>query len=155
MSHPSSRIYGLLLALAFVSPLLASAVENGPGRFEAAGLDDAEVRQFLQSFQDAVKSRRADRVVGLVEFPLQVNLCKGSQTLQRKDFTRRFPSVFDARISEAIRKQTFEDLFTNSQGVMIGDGEVWFSGICEGTAADDDPCSKHRIRVITVNKGCP
>lgn len=154
MSHPSRRIYALLLALALVSPLLASAVENAAGRFEAAGLEDGEVRKFFQGFQEAVRSRNADRVAGFVEFPLRVNLCKGSQTIQRKDFARRFPSVFDARISEAVRKQTFESLFANSQGVMIGDGEVWFSGICEGTAADD-PCSKQRIRVITVNKVCP
>lgn len=153
MSQPSSRIYALLLALALVSPFLASAAENGVGRFEAAGLEDGEVRKFFQGFQEAITSRRADQVAGFVEFPLRVNLCKGSQTIQRKDFARRFPSVFDARISEAVRKQTFENLFTNSQGVMIGDGEVWFSGVCEGTA--DDPCSKQRIRVITVNKGCP
>jgi hypothetical protein len=27
--------------------------------------------------------------------------------------------------------QSYGQLFANSQGVMIGDGQVWFGGVCE------------------------
>lgn len=145
--------YILFCSLLLVSPAVGLA-EEASGRFDAAGLEEPEVRAFFNALQEGVRSGRPDRVVDLVEFPLPVNDCKGTRSIQRKDFNRRFSSIFDAQVSRAVKEQKFETLFANWQGVMIGDGDVWFQGICEGPA-EADSCSRHRIRVVTINKDCP
>lgn len=149
---PGLRILALsLLAL----PLgLQAAPAGDSGRFEAAGLSDQEVRTFLGALQKGVRGNNADQVAALVEFPLDVHQCNRTLHIQRKEFNQRFASVFDRKISKAVVDATFETLFSNWQGVMIGDGEVWFTGICEGST-QSDPCSRQRVRVITVNKNCP
>ena len=140
--------------------LLFGAVEAYPeeksasGRFEAAGLKEAEVRDFFRVLREGVLNRRKDEVARLVEFPLRVNDCKRTLSIQRKDFKRRFSWVFGGQVFKAVKEAKFETLSANYQGVMIGAGEVWFSGICEGPPAKGD-CSKYRIRVTAVNRGCP
>jgi hypothetical protein len=144
----------LVLSLLALPLGLQAAPAGDSGRFEAAGLSDQEVRTFLDALQKGVRSSNADQVAALVEFPLDVHQCNRTLHIQRKEFNQRFASVFDRKISKAIADATFETLFSNWQGVMIGDGEVWFTGICEGST-QADPCSKQRVRVITVNKDCP
>jgi hypothetical protein len=47
---------------------------------------------------------------------------------------------------EAIERQTYGTLFANDQGVMIGDGQVWFGAVCDETS-----CAEPRIRIIALN----
>jgi hypothetical protein len=131
------------------------AAQEASGKFDAAGLEEPEVRDFFSAFQQGVLSRRAHQVVDLIEFPLRVNYCNRTKYIRRRDFDRLFSCVFDAQISKAVKEQTFDTLAASWRGVMIGNhGEVWFEGICEGST-EADPCPKYRIRVIAVNKDCP
>ncbi len=43
-------------------------------------------------------------------------------------------------MKDAIAAQTYETLFANWQGVMIGNGELWFSGV-------EPPV----VRIIAIN----
>lgn len=151
------RTAHLFLMFLLVSAMIEAgpATKDASGKFAAAGLEEREVRVFFSAFQQGVLSGRADQVVDLIDFPLRVKECKRTRYIRRKDFARRFSYVFDARVSKAVREQTFDTLAASSRGIMIGDhGEVWFEGICEGST-EADPCPKYRIRVITVNKDCP
>lgn len=154
MPRVISCLWILVLSLLVLPLGLHAAPAGDSGRFESAGLSDQEVRTFLDALQKGVLGGNADQIAALVEFPLDVHQCNRTLRIQRKEFNQRFASVFDRKISKAIVDATFESLFSNSQGVMIGDGEVWFTGICEGST-EADPCSKQRIRLITVNKACP
>ncbi len=49
-------------------------------------------------------------------------------------------------VAAALDRQTFATLFANAEGVMVGDGEIWFSGICA-----DATCSAVRVRIIALN----
>lgn len=48
-------------------------------------------------------------------------------------------------IVSAVTKQKYEDLFVNSHGVMIGNGQVWVNGVCK-----DDACKKRDVKIITI-----
>ena len=50
------------------------------------------------------------------------------------------------KVLAAIKRQTYASLFANDRGVMIGDGEVWFSAVCRDAACKDAP-----IRIIAIN----
>lgn len=54
--------------------------------------------------------------------------------------------IFNARVVKEIKKQVFNELFANSDGIMIGNGEVWFAGIC-----NSDKCNHVRVRIVAIN----
>ena len=43
------------------------------------------------------------------------------------------------KVIRAIQVQAFSGIFANADGVMIGNGEVWFSGICGNLSCTDAP----------------
>lgn len=55
-------------------------------------------------------------------------------------------TVFTAKIRDAIAKCEFASLFLNSDGAMIGDGELWIKDICE-----DARCRKSKFLVTTID----
>ena len=42
-------------------------------------------------------------------------------------FVAGYDKIMTDKVKKAIGRQTYAGLFANWQGVMIGDGEVWFS----------------------------
>jgi len=59
----------------------------------------------------------------------------------------RYARIFNQKVVDAIDRQRFETLFANYQGVMIGRGEVWISGVCR-----DKKCERgYDVRITRVN----
>ncbi len=60
---------------------------------------------------------------------------------------RRFtPVVFAAKIRDAVAQCEFASLFLNSDGAMIGDGQLWIKEICE-----DARCQESKFLVSTID----
>src|SRR5262245_7510326 len=119
----------LLIALALG---VAGAGASAGDRFAVAGLTEAEVRSFFTALQTAVRSRDDERLADLLEYPLRVNRAKGHRLVgTRERFLSAPDAVFTERIRSRVLAQEFSALFVNSRGVMIGNGDVWFSGICD------------------------
>jgi hypothetical protein len=109
---------------------------------------DASFRAFLRQLQSAVRSNDRDAVVRLVRLPLRVN-SGGTATTYRdsSSLLDDYDRVFTARVRSAILDQRFERLFGRDQGVMIGDGAVWFDHICRNRA-----CSPPGpVRITAIN----
>ena len=99
--------------------------------------------QFFGKLQKAVAANDKKAVAAMVDYPFQVRV--GGKALKIRDaahFVADYDKVVTAKIKNAVARQTYADLFANWQGVMIGDGEVWFSGIGE----------KNDIRIIAINE---
>jgi hypothetical protein len=111
------------------------------------GMTEEEVAAFLGDLQAAVRADKPAAVADLIVFPLRVNkpALKGF-VRTRGEFLRSYASIFTPEVRTAILKQTPSELFRNWQGFMIGNGEIWFNGVCR-----DASCSTHRIGVITAN----
>jgi hypothetical protein len=128
---------------------LPAALAIGPD-----GLSDAEVAAFLVSLQDSVRSNDPKKVAALVKIPLRVGYStKNSERAARvvtisgpSEFVRRYPEIFTADVRAAVLTQSPATLFRNWQGVMIGNGELWYAGVCQ-----DARCSTRQIRVISLN----
>ena len=92
---------------------------------------------FLQRLKSAVRTDDRQTAAALVSYPLRVY----SGSRQRRIFSTRtfllvhFDVVFTRKVQQAILAQVPSCLFANSQGIMIGDGEVWFNKTPEGTYA--------------------
>jgi hypothetical protein len=59
---------------------------------------------------------------------------------------RRYDQLFTPPVVAAVEGQTYATLFATAHGVMVGDGEIWFSGSCA-----DEACSDVSVKIIAVN----
>ncbi|NHQ87062.1 hypothetical protein HA050_13165 [Iodobacter sp. HSC-16F04] len=128
------------LAVFALIATFAQAESTGPD-----GMTTAQLAEFLKSLQTAVAKDDAASVAKLTRFPLKVNLPK-KITLKAPQFIAQYSKVITPKVKAAVLAQTTETLFRNSNGAMIGNGEIWFSGICL-----NKECSEQTTKVIAIN----
>jgi len=108
--------------------------------------DHVKVQQLLTALQQAVAKHDATAVAALVHYPIKVNPGKKPFTVKNeKAFIKDYDGILTHDIQDAILKQKYENLFVNSQGAMIGDGEVWITGFCR-----DKTCKQSDIKIGTI-----
>jgi len=108
--------------------------------------DHVKVHTILTQLQQAVASHNAPAVAALVHYPIKVNPGKKPFTVKNeKAFIKDYDRIITHDIQDAILKQKYENLFVNSQGAMIGDGEVWITGFCR-----DKTCKQSDIKIGTI-----
>ena len=108
----------------------------------------AAYRGFLSRLQSAVRANNRRAVANLAALPLRVNFEGGARSYSdRKSIERDFDRIFTPRVKQAILSQRADRLFTNYQGAMIGDGQVWFDQTCT-----NDSCSPPGpVRIKAIN----
>lgn len=108
--------------------------------------DHVKVHQILTQLQAAVAKHDAPAVATLIHYPIKVNPGKKPFTVKNeKAFIKDYDRIITHDIQDAIFKQKYETLFVNSQGAMIGDGEVWITGFCR-----DKSCKQSDIKIGTI-----
>jgi hypothetical protein len=108
--------------------------------------DHVKVQQLLTTLQQAVAKHDTAAVAALVHYPIKVNPGKKPFTIKNeKAFVKDYDGIITQDIAAAIFKQKYENLFVNSQGAMIGDGEVWITGFCR-----DKSCKQSDIKIGTI-----
>jgi hypothetical protein len=108
--------------------------------------DHVKVHQILTTLQQAVAKHDVATVASLVHYPIKVNPGKKPFVVKNeKAFIKDYDSIITQDIQSAIFKQEYENLFVNSQGAMIGDGEVWITGFCR-----DKSCKQSDIKIGTI-----
>ncbi|NYF88975.1 hypothetical protein RBB79_05475 [Tunturiibacter empetritectus] len=106
----------------------------------------AKVQQLLFNLQQAVAQHDPAAVAALVHYPIKVNPGKRPITIKSpKAFVKDYDRIITHHISSVILKQKYDALFVNSQGVMLGDGEVWITGFCL-----DKNCRSSDIKIGTI-----
>jgi hypothetical protein len=108
--------------------------------------DHVKVHNILTQLQQGVSSHNAAAVADLIHYPIKVNPGKKPFTIKNeKEFIKDYDRIITHDIEDAILKQKYETLFVNSQGAMIGDGEVWITGFCR-----DKSCRQSEIKIGTI-----
>ncbi|CAJ0818188.1 hypothetical protein LMG19087_03348 [Ralstonia wenshanensis] len=136
--------YQAVTPLAFPSP--AAENEFRSALSEQAGLNLEEARMFFDCLKIATMHDDGDTLSQLIRYPLRTGSSKREIIIRTPAaFKKAYPVIFDAKVKHAIETQRFEDLFVSYRGLMVGNGEVWISGIV-------DPISgKTIIKVIAIN----
>ena len=105
-----------------------------------------KVQQLLTNLQQSVAQHNPAAVAALVHYPIKVNPGRRPMTIKSpKAFIKDYDRIITHDISDVILKQKYEALFVNSQGVMLGDGEVWITGFCQ-----DKNCRNSDIKIGTI-----
>lgn len=124
-------------------PSIVAAADNEPG---PDGLTAQQLGAALTALQEAVKRDDAEGVAALMSFPLQVNHGSHSEHMGRSRFLARYPQVFTGKVRRALAAQEAQALFRNARGAMVGEGELWLSGVCM-----DKACKSLAVQVVAVN----
>ncbi len=108
----------------------------------AAGFD-RPLRQLVK----AMRSGEAETIAGLAEYPLTVKANGESYDVESaEDFIDNFDELVTPETRRAVGRQQYEDLFVNSDGVMLAGGAVWIGAICE-----DNACEASHWAIIAIN----
>ncbi|WP_426227816.1 hypothetical protein [Pararhizobium sp. DWP3-4] len=147
---PRLRTLALLLSatLAFF-PMSAAAQsdEDVYNRIESLHGNAGDLSEPLLSLVEAMGNSDAATIAGLAEYPLRVAANGESYEIQNADdFIENFDTLVTQDTRDAVAGQTFAKLFVNSDGVMLADGAVWMSNVC-----DNGDCSSSHWAVISIN----
>ncbi|WP_052676052.1 stalk domain-containing protein [Paenibacillus sp. IHBB 10380] len=114
-------------------------------RYEVAGI---EYPQEFEAFFSKVQKRVADGdkagVADLVHYPLNVNSNGKTAVIKTKQqFINEYDQIMTDKVQKALKNQEVQNTFVNYQGVMVGDGEIWFN------VSNKDP---HTFYIYAINK---
>jgi hypothetical protein len=99
-------------------------------------------RSFFEQIKRAVMTNDVEWLSGSIRYPLKVNFKSGSLMLENKeDFKKHSAAVLTGHLRSAVQNQSFDSLFKNWQGVMVGHGVIWF----EQTKGKNDKDFVYRI----------
>jgi hypothetical protein len=139
----------ILFAGALLSPTLVAAQTSTADLNKSIDMligDHVRVQHLLTDLQQSVASHNATGVAALVHYPIKVNPGKRPFVVKSpKAFIADYDRIITQDISEAILKQKYDALFVNSQGAMLGEGEVWITNFCL-----DKGCTKSDIKISTI-----
>jgi hypothetical protein len=128
-------------------PGLAAETAQVDARLDLLFGEHEAYRNFLHELQIAVSEHARGRVAAMVNYPLRTRIHGQWVRLQTPaQFLAHYEELLTPKTQDAITRQTYDDLFSNSQGVMIGSGEVWYSGVCK-----DRNCSSRSLKIIAFN----
>jgi hypothetical protein len=110
------------------------------------GYDEERVAVVLQALKEAAASMTPDSIEPYIEYPFTARShAKNILIRSAKDLRRAFPRMFTDRVRSAILSQSLDNAFSNYQGVMMGNGQVWIGQVCRDSECHD---SKYVIRAI-------
>jgi hypothetical protein len=135
-----------ILAIGIVPAAAQSATEVN-GKLDTLFGSHTPYQTFFDRLKKAIGSDDRAAVAAMVDYPFHARI--RGKALKIKDasqFIADYDQIMTGKVKTAVAKQTYATLFANAQGIMIGDGEVWFSGIC-----GDDSCKQQTIKVIAIN----
>jgi hypothetical protein len=142
----------------FAAALCAVLLLSSPVRSDEASVDQqienllgpaTDYKELFYAFKVALEEGKSDIVVSLVNYPITVRIDGNEETYaSEEELLAGYDDVFTDAILQAVANQEYGDLFVNSEGVMIGNGQVWISGIC-----DDSACTTALPRIMTIQSG--
>jgi hypothetical protein len=111
------------------------------------GYDAERVAVVLQALKEAANSMAPDPIAPYIEYPFTARSAAGNIVVKSiKGLRRVFPRIFTDRVRSAILTQNLDDAFSNYQGVMIGNGQVWIAEVCR-----DQECRDKKYIIRTIN----
>ncbi|WP_221139744.1 hypothetical protein [Rhizobium sp. NZLR10] len=147
MSRLSAAVFLLVGIFLGGSDTLAQSDSDVYNRIEALHGDAAGFDRPLRQLVQAMRSGDAETIAGLAEYPLTVKADGESYDVESaEDFIDNFGDLVTPETRSAVGRQQYQDLFVNSDGVMLANGAVWMGAVCE-----DSACEASHWAIIAIN----
>lgn len=110
------------------------------------GGDPKAYHAVFDKLQKAMAAGDKAGVAALVAYPLEATIEGRKQKIANAQaLVANWNRIMTPEITQAVANQKFSDVMVNQDGLMIGDGQVWISGICQ-----DRACSTSTVKVTTI-----
>lgn len=125
----------VVLAAALIAPatVVAQTKAEVDASLDALFGNHQAYHAFFDALKKAVEANDKAAVAAMVDYPFQARI--NGKAVKLRDpahFIADYDKIVTAKVKDAVARQTYATLFANWQGVMVGDGEVWFSGVGDG-----------------------
>jgi hypothetical protein len=129
------------------TPALAQSPADTDARLDVLFGSHPPYEKFLGTLKESIADKNWVAVAALVAYPIKINAAGHRMRIASPEaFLKHKDRILTAKVIDAIDRQHYAALFANANGVMIGDGEVWFSGICQ-----DPTCAMPVIKITAIN----
>jgi hypothetical protein len=90
--------------------------------------NDDLIHHNAKRFWEAIKHGDKKMVASLINYPIKVGFHKRSKLIRNaKEMVENYDAIFTPAYVEAISKALPRNMFVRDQGIMLGNGEVWFN----------------------------
>jgi hypothetical protein len=144
----TSRKRGLLFLAGYILSLITcgSTVRADEGIYPITASD----RDFFREIRNAVLAQDIDRFANAVAYPIVLRSGRHEIIVRNKKALKKNAKlVFNEHLKPVVKSQSPDTLFKNWQGVMIGDGQIWFSKVIE----DGQKQGSSVFRIVAINLG--
>jgi len=142
------RLMQVIPTIFVLAPCLSAQESEVDKRIRTvAGLDVQQTKTFFAELKRAVEQKDKKAVSAMVAFPTEVDLNgrPRRKVRNRAEFEKNYDEIINQNVFEAVQKQSYDELFVNWRGIMIGNGQIWFSAF-KGPSGKFD-----QFRIIKVN----
>jgi hypothetical protein len=106
----------------------------------------AQEKTFVQALKVAISNNDKHWVATHVLYPITEDINGRAVEIKNStQFEKRYNDIITGNVKNAVITQDLNNLFTNSQGVMIGNGQIW---ILTANYVKGKPPS---VLIITIN----
>lgn len=98
------------------------------GKYEIAGIkNDKAFEKMVRQLKMLVEKDNKEKVAYYINYPLRVNSKAETIIINNIDeFIKSYDSIITDNVKKALLNQKIDNLFVNYQGVMVGNGQIWF-----------------------------
>jgi hypothetical protein len=90
-------------------------------------IKDSEVSAFLDAMKATLANNDIKAFAKLISYPCRWNKTKTTLMLKNEAaFLKHQKAILTPAVKNLILNAKLDDLFVNSQGFMLGNGEIWF-----------------------------
>jgi hypothetical protein len=113
----------------------------------------SNVINFLFEIQDYIKTDNREELANLILYPITINSIDGKDVVihNEKEFIDNYDKIATNKWKKIILSQEPTQLFTNSKGIMVNRGELWFGPVC----LDSPNCQQIRYYIYSITNDTP
>jgi hypothetical protein len=140
----STRTFTLTPSMTLSPSITKTHIWAGPipdtilERASVSGMTPEEIMDTYYIIHNALGANDPSMITDLIWYPLiGCNRCGGRTVKTPNDFIKLYHDKMNEKTRSKLFSQKPEELFINYEGVMFGNGEIWFSKLCK----NNDPQS--------------
>ena len=97
------------------------------GRYPLVDADAADVEKFAKQIKLNIMEDKRQEFADLINYPINVTINNKKISINSsEEFIQRYNDIITSDFKNKLSNSYTKYLFSNSMGVMLGDGEIWF-----------------------------
>ena len=129
-------------SLEFKLSLQSMAYSDYKHRYNELYGSDDEIEKFMKRVKNSIQNGDKEWIADNICYPISIKLSGNNQiNIENKNqFIMHYDQIFHQKFKNKISASCICNMFTNSQGVMLGDGEIWINNTLNSSSSNYNFC---------------